>query len=155
MILSINMASDSSVDDRGTKSSNPSIIELRAVVNDLTRNSQELLTEKLFLENEVNQLKKRVSRLDDEIRVLKEPPFIVGFIQDIVENEAIVRSSNGTIFQVSINPRIDRELLRPGARVSLNQDTLAIIEVLNDGWDPLFSTREIVEKPKTTIRDIG
>ena len=149
------MTSDSSVDDRGTKSSNHSIIELRAVVNDLTRNSQELLTEKLFLENEVNQLKKRVSRLDDEIRVLKEPPFIVGFIQDIVENEAIVRSSNGTIFQVSINPRIDRELLRPGARVSLNQDTLAIIEVLSDGWDPLVSTSEIVEKPKTTFSDIG
>ena len=149
------MTSDSSVGDRGTKSSNPSIIELRAVVNDLTRNSQELLTEKLFLENEVNQLKKRVSRLDDEIRVLKEPPFIVGFIQDIVENEAIVRSSNGTIFQVSINPRIDRELLRPGARVSLNQDTLAIIEVLSDGWDPLVSTSEIVEKPKTTFSDIG
>ena len=149
------MTSDSTVDDRGTKSSNPSIIELRAVVNDLTRNSQELLTEKLFLENEVNQLKKRVTRLDDEIRVLKEPPFIVGFIQDIVENEAIVRSSNGTIFQVSINPRIDRTLLRPGARVSLNQDTLAIIEVLNDGWDPLVSTSEIVEKPNTTFSDIG
>ena len=149
------MTSDSSVDDRGTNSSNHSIIELRAVVNDLTRNSQELLTEKLFLENEVNQLKKRVTRLDDEIRVLKEPPFIVGFIQDIVENEAIVRSSNGTIFQVSINPRIDRELLRPGARVSLNQDTLAIIEVLSDGWDPLVSTSEIVEKPKTTFSDIG
>ncbi len=149
------MTSDSSVDDRGTKSSNHNIIELRAIVNDLTRNSQELLTEKLFLENEVNQLKKRVSRLDDEIRVLKEPPFIVGFIQDIVENEAIVRSSNGTIFQVSINPRIDRELLRPGARVSLNQDTLAIIEVLSDGWDPLVSTSEIVEKPKTTFSDIG
>ncbi len=149
------MTSDSSVDDRGTKSSHHNIIELRAIVNDLTRNSQELLTEKLFLENEVNQLKKRVSRLDDEIRVLKEPPFIVGFIQDIVENEAIVRSSNGTIFQVSINPRIDRELLRPGARVSLNQDTLAIIEVLSDGWDPLVSTSEIVEKPKTTFSDIG
>ena len=149
------MTSDSTVDDRGTNSSNHSIIELRSVVNDLTRNSQELLTEKLFLENEVNQLKKRVTRLDDEIRVLKEPPFIVGFIQDIVENEAIVRSSNGTIFQVSINPRIDRELLRPGARVSLNQDTLAIIEVLNDGWDPLVSTSEIVEKPKTTFSDIG
>jgi proteasome regulatory subunit len=149
------MTSDSSVDDRGTNSSHHSIIELRAVVNDLTRSSQELLTEKLFLENEVNQLKKRVSRLDDEIRVLKEPPFIVGFIQDIVENEAIVRSSNGTIFQVSINPRIDRELLRPGARVSLNQDTLAIIEVLSDGWDPLVSASEIVEKPKTTFGDIG
>ncbi|MEK9909315.1 MAG: AAA family ATPase [Candidatus Thalassarchaeaceae archaeon] len=149
------MTSESSTDDRGSEPSKTSIIELRAVVNDLSRNAQELLTEKLFLENEVNQLKKRVSRLDDEIRVLKEPPFIVGFIQDIVENDAIVRSSNGTIFQVSINPRIDRELLRPGARVSLNQDTLAIIEVLSDGWDPLVSTSEIVEKPTTTFSDIG
>ena len=149
------MASNSGVDDRGQNSVNPNIIELRAVVNELTRNSQELLTEKLFLENEVNQLKKRVTRLDDEIRILKEPPFIVGFIQDIMDNEAIVRSSNGTIFQVSINPRIDRELLRPGARVSLNQDTLAIIEILSDGWDPLVSTSEIVEKPKTTFSDIG
>ncbi len=149
------MASNSGVDDRGQNPLNPNIIELRAVVNDLTRNSQELLTEKLFLENEVNQLKKRITRLDDEIRILKEPPFIVGFIQDIIENEAIVRSSNGTIFQVSINPRIDRELLRPGARVSLNQDTLAIIEILSDGWDPLVSTSEIVEKPKTKFSDIG
>ena len=149
------MASNSGVDDRGQNTVNPNIIELRAVVNELTRNSQELLTEKLFLENEVNQLKKRVTRLDDEIRILKEPPFIVGFIQDIIESEAIVRSSNGTIFQVSINPRIDRELLRPGARVSLNQDTLAIIEILSDGWDPLVSTSEIVEKPKTTFSDIG
>ena len=149
------MSADSGVDERGSNSLHPNVIELRKIINDLTSNSQELLTEKLFLENEVNQLKKRASRLDDEIRILKEPPFIVGFIQDIVESEAIVRSSNGTIFQVSINPRIDHDLLRPGARVSLNQDTLAIIEVLNDGWDPLVSTSEIVEKPKTTFEDIG
>ena len=149
------MSADSGVDERGSNSPHPNVIELRKIINELTSKSQELVTEKLFLENEINQLKKRASRLDDEIRILKEPPFIVGFIQDIVESEAIVRSSNGTIFQVSINPRIDHDLLRPGARVSLNQDTLAIIEVLNDGWDPLVSTSEIVEKPKTTFEDIG
>ncbi len=149
------MGADSGVDERRSNSLHPNVIELRKIINELTSKSQDLVTEKLFLENEVNQLKKRASRLDDEIRILKEPPFIVGFIQDIVESEAIVRSSNGTIFQVSINPRIDHDLLRPGARVSLNQDTLAIIEVLNDGWDPLVSTSEIVEKPKTTFEDIG
>ena len=78
------MGADSGVDERGTNPVQPNIIELRKIINDLTSNSQELLTEKLFLENEVNQLKKRASRLDDEIRILKEPPFIVGFIQDIV-----------------------------------------------------------------------
>ena len=149
------MTSDSEAGDRGHSSINPSIIELRKAINDLTKDSQDLLTEKLFLENEVHQLKKRVSRLDEEVSILKQPPFIVGFIQDITDNGAIVRSSNGTIFQVSVNPRLNSGLLKAGARVSLNQDTLAIIDVLNDGWDPLVSTSEIIEKPDVSFKDIG
>ena len=149
------MTSDSEAGDRGHSAFNPSIIELRKAINDLTKDSQDLLTEKLFLENEVHQLKKRVSRLDEEVSILKQPPFIVGFIQDITENGAIVRSSNGTIFQVSVNPRLNSGLLKAGARVSLNQDTLAIIDVLNDGWDPLVSTSEIIEKPDVCFKDIG
>ena len=149
------MTSDSEAGDRGHSAINPSIIELRKAINDLTKDSQDLLTEKLFLENEVHQLKKRVSRLDEEVSILKQPPFIVGFIQDITDNGAIVRSSNGTIFQVSVNPRLNSGLLKAGARVSLNQDTLAIIDVLNDGWDPLVSTSEIIEKPDVIFKDIG
>ena len=149
------MSSDSEAGDRGHSALNPSIIELRKAINDLTKDSQDLLTEKLFLENEVHQLKKRVSRLDEEVSILKQPPFIVGFIQDITDNGAIVRSSNGTIFQVSVNPRLNSGLLKAGARVSLNQDTLAIIDVLNDGWDPLVSTSEIIEKPDVSFKDIG
>ena len=149
------MTSDSEAGDRGHSAINPSIIELRKSINDLTKDSQDLLTEKLFLENEVHQLKKRVSRLDEEVSILKQPPFIVGFIQDITDNGAIVRSSNGTIFQVSVNPRLNSGLLKAGARVSLNQDTLAIIDVLNDGWDPLVSTSEIIEKPDVSFKDIG
>ena len=105
------MTSDSEAADRGHSALNPSIIELRKAINDLTKDSQDLLTEKLFLENEVHQLKKRVSRLDEEVSILKQPPFIVGFIQDITDNRAIVRSSNGTIFQVSVNPRLELSLI--------------------------------------------
>jgi len=154
------MADSSSTSDRGGMFENANNdtktkadLELR--FNELTTLSQELLTEKLFLENECAQLKKRVNRLDDEIRTLKEPPFIVGNVQDIIGNEAIVRSSNGTIFQVSINPRLEIDLLKPGTRVALNQDTLAIIDVLTDGWDPLVSASEVVEKPSTTFAEIG
>lgn len=129
--------------------------DLESRFKNLSSISQELLTEKLFLENECAQLKKRVNRLDEEIRALKEPPFIVGNIQDILGNEAIVRSSNGTIFQVSVNRRLNKDALKPGARVSLNQDTLAIIDVLTDGWDPLVTSSEIVERPDTTFAQIG
>lgn len=154
------MSGSSDASERSSSTNNPpsegqSISEISNRYQELSKLSQDLLTEKLFLENECAQLKKRVSRLDDEIRNLKEPPFIVGNVQDVIGEEAIVRSSNGTIFQVSINQRLDKDSLKPGSRVSLNQDTLAIIDVLVDGWDPLVSTSEIIDKPTTSFSDIG
>ena len=63
-------------------------------------------------------IKKRASRLNEEVRILKNPPLIVGHLQDVLDEErAIVRSSNGTVFQVSINQRLSKDKLRPGTRV--------------------------------------
>ena len=153
--MSIFMSAGSGSEDRVNSLNKTPVAELRKQVNELTQASQNLLTEKLFLENEINQLKKRISRLDDEIRIMREPPFIVGYIQDLTENHAIVRSSNGTVFQVSVNSNIDRDLLKPGTRISMNQDTLTVIDILNDGWDPLVASREIIEKPDTLYEEIG
>ena len=132
-----------------------SIDNLQAELKDLSDTAQQLLTEKLFLENECAQLKKRTNRLDEELRNLRTPPFVIGYIQDRVGDNAVVRNSNGTVFLVSVNRRLDEDLLLPGARVALNQDTLSIIEVLNDSWDPLVSGAEIIEKPQTTFSDMG
>ncbi len=132
-----------------------SIDNLQAELKDLSDTAQQLLTEKLFLENECAQLKKRTNRLDEELRNLRTPPFVIGYIQDRVGENAVVRNSNGTVFLVSVNRRLDEDLLLPGARVALNQDTLSIIEVLDGSWDPLVSGAEIIEKPRTTFSDMG
>ena len=85
--------------------------------------AQRLLSERVHLENDLANVKKRASRLDEEVRILKSPPLIIGHLQDILDEErAIVRSSNGTVFQVSVNQRIDPDRLRPGTRIALNQD---------------------------------
>ena len=104
---------------------------------------------------EISQVKKRASRLEEEIRNLRTPPMVIGHIQDITDEGAIVRSSNGTVFLVSVNPRINDSLLIPGARVALNQDNLSVIEVLSDSWDPLVVTSEIIEKPSVAFDDVG
>jgi len=132
-----------------------SIDNLQVELKDLSDTAQQLLTEKLFLENECAQLKKRTNRLDEELRNLRTPPFVIGYIQDRVGDNAVVRNSNGTVFLVSVNRRLNEDLLLPGARVALNQDTLSIIEVLDDSWDPLVSGAEIIEKPQTTFSDMG
>jgi len=124
-------------------------------LKELSESAQQLLTEKLFLENECSQLKKRVNRLDEELRNLRSPPFVIGFVQDRVGENAVVRSSNGTVFLVTVNRRIDEASIAPGARVAMNQDTLSIIEVLDNAWDPLVSGAEILDRPGTTFSDIG
>ena len=121
----------------------------------LADRTQTLLTEKLLLENEIAQVSKRAGRLEEDLRHLKSPPLVVGHVQDVIEDRAIVKSSNGTVFLVTYNPRINTEDLLPGSRVTLNQDTLSIIEVLNDGWDPLVSASEIIHKPDTKFSMLG
>lgn len=121
----------------------------------LSEKAQQLLTDKIFLENECSRLKKRANRLEEELSNLHAPPFVVGHLQDTVNDNAIVRSSNGTVFLVSINKHIEKNKLIPGARVALNQDNLSIIDVLNDAWDPLVSSAEIIESPDVSFNDIG
>ena len=133
--------------------------DLKALEKDfkeLQDEAQRLLSERVHLENDLANIKKRASRLDEEVRILKSPPLIVGHLQDILDDErAIVRSSNGTVFQVSINQRLDADKLRPGTRIALNQDTLSIIEILHDAWDPMVSGAEMMEKPNTTYESVG
>jgi len=118
--------------------------------------SQQLINERNTLEADVRQLRKKIDRLEENVNLLKMPPLIIGHIQDILDHErAIVRSSNGTVFQVSLNQRLEPELLKPGTRVALNQDSLSVIEVLHEAWDPMVSGAEMVEKPSITYEDVA
>ncbi|MAK89150.1 MAG: proteasome-activating nucleotidase [Euryarchaeota archaeon] len=137
------------------RTTHPTVSNLQNEIRDLSETAQQLLTDKLLLESEVSQVKKRASRLEEEIRNLRAPPMIIGHLQDLTEDGAIVRSSNGTVFLVSVNPRIDSSKLVSGCRVALNQDTLSVIEILPDSWDPLVITSEIIEKPEVSYEDIG
>ena len=132
------------------------LMRLESDFRELTERAQNLLSERVYLENELSQQKKKVNRLDEEIRMLRSPPHIVGHVQDRIDDEKIVvRSSNGTVFVVSANQRIDADLLKPGARVALNQDTLSVIEVLHDAWDPLVTGAEMLERPDVKYEDMG
>jgi len=149
------MATGSDAQRQDDPSNISSVSNLQSEIKVLSETAQQLLTDKLLLESEISQVKKRASRLEEEIRNLRTPPMVIGHIQDLTDEGAIVRSSNGTVFLVSINPRIDESLLTPGARVALNQDNLSVIEVLSDSWDPLVVTSEIIEKPSVTFDDVG
>ena len=137
-------------------SSEDDLRELEEAYAELRDESQKLINERTTLEAEVRTLRKRVERLDENVNLLKMPPLIIGHLQDVLDHErAIVRSSNGTVFQVSLNQRLDPDKLKPGTRVALNQDSLSVIEVLHEAWDPMVSGAEMVEKPTITYGDVA
>lgn len=124
---------------------------------DLRKQAQALIDERVRLEEELSGLRRRVQRLDEDVRSLRSPPLIIGTIMEVVDgaNLAIVRSSNGTVFQVALNQHLDRNALLPGTRVTLNQDSLAVIGILGEAWDPMVTGAEITDRPSVKYDDIG
>ncbi|MDC1419219.1 proteasome-activating nucleotidase [Euryarchaeota archaeon] len=155
MSSKVNKSPNKKIIIHNTDDTSDSFESLHNKFTDLSDTAQQLLTDKLFLENECSRLKKRANRLDEELSNLRSPPFVIGHIQDRMNDNAIVRSSNGTVFLVSVNSFIDQTKLVPGARVALNQDNLSVIDVLDDAWDPLVSSAEIIESPNVSFSDIG
>ena len=138
------------------QSTDDDLRELEEAYAALRNETQQLINERTTMEAEIRGLRKKIDRLDENVNLLKMPPLIIGHIQDILDHErAIVRSSNGTVFQVSLNQRLDPDLLKPGTRVALNQDSLSVIEVLHEAWDPMVSGAEMVEKPTITYADVA
>ena len=138
------------------KSSDEELKKLEEDYKDLHDEAQSLINERAHLESEIRSLKKRANRLDEEVRSLKNPPLIIGHLEDVLDFErGIVRSSNGTVFQVSLNQRLSPDVLKPGVRVALNQDTLAVIEVLHDAWDPMVSGAEMIGKPDVDYNSVA
>jgi proteasome regulatory subunit len=151
------MGTDVDRNDRSMPNSqDDDIRELEEAYAKLRDESQQLINERTSLESEVRTLRKKVERLDENVNLLKMPPHIIGHLQDVLDHErAIVRSSNGTVFQVSLNQRLDPEKLKPGTRVALNQDSLSVIEVLHEAWDPMVSGAEMVDKPDITYDEVA
>ena len=142
----------------GKMPSNPDddIRHLEDAYAELRDEAQQLINERTTLEAEMRTLRKRIERLDENVNLLKMPPLIVGHIQDVLDPErAIVRSSNGTVFQVSLNQQLNADNLKPGTRVALNQDSLSVVELLHEAWDPMVSGAEMVEKPSISYADVA
>jgi proteasome regulatory subunit len=112
--------------------------------------------DKRYSEGELFRLQKDHSRIRAELERLKSPPLIVGSLRDVLpDNRVVVKSSTGPDFVVSVSEYIPAVDLVPGARVTLNKQTLAVMNVLPLPLDPVVTGAEIVEKPNITYDDIG
>jgi proteasome regulatory subunit len=137
--------------------------ELKAKIINLEERNVRLMedlqtaeNDKRYSEGELFRLQKDHSRIRAELERLRCPPLIVGSLRDLLpDNRVVVKSSTGPDFIVSVSEYIPPEDLVPGARVSLNKQTLAVMNVLPLPLDPVVTGAEIIDKPDTTYDDVG
>jgi proteasome regulatory subunit len=111
--------------------------------------------EKRSAENQKVRYEREVRKLRSELERLKGPPLLVGTVLDVLDdNRVVIKSSTGPKFVVNASQFIEQELIA-GARVALNQQSLAIVGALPPSKDPTVYGMEIIETPTVSYDDIG
>jgi len=124
-------------------------LELREQLRQVEADKRYIETQKIRFEREVRKLK-------SESEQLRSPPLIIGTVTDVVDpNRVIVRSSAGPRFLVRSSPSVNAEELKPGVRCTLNQQSLAIVELLPTSFDAQVYGMELTDSPQETYMDIG
>lgn len=123
---------------------------------ELRERMRQLESEKRYVETQKIRYEREMRKLRSEIEQLRSPPLIVGEIIDIIDNNrVVVRSSAGPRFLVRVSQFIDPKDLRSGSRCTLNQQSLALIEVLPNNYDPQVYGMELEDRPGERYADIG
>lgn len=108
------------------------------------------------LSRENTQLKKENEILKRELDKLRIPPLILGTVIDkISDRKVVVKSSTGPNFLVNVSQFVNPDDIVPGTRICLNQQTLAVVDVLPKEKDYRALAMEVDEKPDVTFEDIG
>lgn len=91
-------------------------------------------------------------RVDD----MRGSPMSVGTLEEMIDDDhAIVSSTTGPEYYVSIMSFVDKDLLEPGASVLLHHKTVSIVGVLTDDADPIVSVMKLDKAPTESYADIG
>ncbi|THH04013.1 hypothetical protein EW145_g5836 [Phellinidium pouzarii] len=120
-----------------------------------------LLLEEEFIQNQ-ERLKPEFAREEkneeDRTKVddLRGTPMAVGTLEEIIDDDhAIISTSSGPEFYVSIMSFVDKDRLEPGCSVLLHHKTQSIVGVLDDDADPMVSVMKLDKAPIESYADVG
>jgi 26S proteasome regulatory subunit T2 len=80
----------------------------------------------------------------------------VGTMEEIIDDDhAIISTTSGPEYYVSIMSYVDKDLLEPGCSVLLHHKTHAIVGILQDDADPMVRLMKLEKAPTESYADIG
>jgi proteasome regulatory subunit len=125
-------------------------------IQSLERRVRDLEYEKRSLESRYIKVERELSSLRAEFDRIRTPPLLAATVLDVFEDgRAVVKSSAGPSFVVTVSHFVKPQDLKPGVRVALNQRTYSVMDILPSKKDPVVLGMEIEETPNVTYDDIG
>ncbi|KAK9861295.1 hypothetical protein WJX84_009609 [Apatococcus fuscideae] len=117
-----------------------------------------LLMEEEFVRTQ-EQLKPQEDRNEEDrtkVDDLRGSPMSVGSLEEIIdENHAIVTSSVGAEYYVTMLSIVDRTQLEPGSSILLHNKVLSVVGTLTDETDPMVSVMKVEKAPQESYADVG
>jgi len=117
-----------------------------------------LLMEEEFVQNQ-EQLKPQDEKHEEDrnrVDSLRGTPMGVGTLEEIIDDDhAIVSTSTGPEYYVSIMSFVDKDALEPGCSILVHHKSMAVIGVLQDDVDPMVSVMKLEKAPTESYADIG
>merc|ERR1711959_477786 len=124
----------------------------------LERVKDYLLMEEEFVKNQ-ERLKPSEDNAKEELNKVDElrgTPMGVSTLEEMIDDtHAIVSSSVGPEFYVSIMSFVDKDQIEPGCTVLTHNKTLSIVGLLGDDVDPMVNVMKVDKAPTETFADIG
>ena len=117
-----------------------------------------MLLEQEFIKNQ-EALRPQAERKEEErekVDELRGSPLVVGTLEEFIDdNHAIVSTSVGPEYYVSVLSIVDKDQLEPGSSVLLHNKSLSVVGILQDEVDPLVSVMKVEKAPLESYADIG
>nr|GMD64213.1 26S proteasome regulatory subunit 4 homolog A [Ipomoea batatas] len=124
----------------------------------LERIKDYLLMEEEFVANQERLKPQEEKTEEDRSKVddLRGSPMSVGNLEELIdENHAIVSSSVGPEYYVSILSFVDKDQLEPGCAILMHNKVLSVVGLLQDDVDPMVSVMKVEKAPLESYADIG
>lgn len=92
----------------------------------------------------------------EKVDDLRGTPMSVGNLEELIDdNHAIVSSSVGPEYYVTIMSFVDKDQLEPGSTILLHNKVMSVVGLLQDDVDPMVSVMKVDKAPLESYADIG
>merc|ERR1719182_928532 len=92
----------------------------------------------------------------DKMEDIRGSPLAVGSLEEMIDDtHAIVSSSVGPEYYVSVMSFVNQDLLEPGCSVLLHNKVMSVVGILSDDTDPMVSVMKVDKAPLESYADIG